>query len=80
MWRRRGRISRLPKSVMSRPMNTTLPLVGAISRIISFATVDFPQPDSPTSPNASPSEMERLTPSTAFNWRRRPTIPSMLTG
>ena len=28
------------------------------------ATVDLPQPDSPTSPNASPAPMVKLTPST----------------
>ena len=32
------------------------------------ATVDFPQPDSPTSPSVSPSPMSSDTSSTAFTW------------
>ena len=35
-----------------------------------WQVTDFPDPDSPTKPNTSPLEMEKLTPSTAF------TIPS----
>ena len=35
------------------------------SRITVRATVDLPQPDSPTSPSVSPSAIEKLTPSTA---------------
>ena len=30
------------------------------------ASVDLPQPDSPTMPSVSPSRTEKLTPSTAF--------------
>jgi|GEM_PF-4123860 len=31
-----------------------------------LAAVDFPQPDSPTSPSVSPDAMSKLIPSTAF--------------
>ena len=50
---------------MSRPSKITDPAVGSISRISRRASVDLPQPDSPTiakvSPRATASEM----PSTA---------------
>jgi hypothetical protein len=35
---------------MSVPSSTTRPAVGSIIRTTSFAIVDFPDPDSPTSP------------------------------
>jgi hypothetical protein len=37
---------------------------------MSRATVDLPQPDSPTSPSVSPGSIARLTPSTAFSTAR----------
>ena len=37
-----------------------------MSLMIDFPTVDFPQPDSPTSPRVSPSRIENETPSTAY--------------
>src|SRR5205814_5968300 len=54
--------------------------VGSIRRNTVRATVDLPQPLSPTRPNVSPSPIEKLTSSTAYTWptvRRR--IP-FLTG
>ena len=41
------------------------PLVGSIRRRTVRATVDLPQPDSPTRPSVSPSPIVKLTPSTA---------------
>ena len=55
---------------MSFPLNSTSPPVmiagGRKIRRIAWATVDFPQPDSPASPNTSPGAMEKETPSTAL--------------
>src|SRR5262245_35970924 len=42
-----------------------LPLVGAFRRTRLRATVDLPQPDSPTSPSVSPASTANDTPSTA---------------
>ncbi len=36
------------------PSNTMLPLAGSTRRIMPRASVDFPQPDSPTKPRTSP--------------------------
>jgi hypothetical protein len=41
------------------------PDVGSISRMISRAVVDLPQPDSPTMPSVSPFRTSKDTPSTA---------------
>ena len=48
-----------------RPSNMTCPAVAGTSRISSRPSVDFPQPDSPTSPRVSPGSIVRSTPSTA---------------
>jgi hypothetical protein len=50
---------------MSTPSSATLPEVGSSSRITVFATVDLPQPDSPTRHSVSPRAMSNDTPSTA---------------
>ena len=50
---------------MSLPSSRIAPLVGSISRSTLRATVDLPQPDSPTRPSVSPAPIEKLTPSTA---------------
>ena len=42
-----------------------VPAVGSIRRSASFATVDLPQPDSPTRHNVSPALIVKLTSSTA---------------
>ena len=63
--RRTGRNSLLLKGVMSVPLSLMLPEVGSTSRSTVRATVDLPQPDSPTSPSVSPTPSEKLTPSTA---------------
>ena len=52
--RRCGRNSALPRWVISLPFSLMLPLVGSTSRSTLRATVDLPQPDSPTSPSVSP--------------------------
>src|SRR6185437_12044981 len=56
---------------MSRPFSLMAPAVGSISRSTVRATVDLPQPLSPTRPSVSPSPIEKLTPSTA---RTCPTV------
>ncbi len=63
--RRTGRISLLLSGVMSVPLSLMLPEVGSTSRSTVRATVDLPQPDSPTRPSVSPTPSEKLTPSTA---------------
>ena len=42
------------------------PDVTGSSWVTSRASVDFPQPDSPTNPSVSPSTISKLTPSTAL--------------
>ena len=54
MRRRSGRIADWLAWVMSVPAKTILPAVGSCSRVTSRASVDLPQPDSPTSPTVSP--------------------------
>src|SRR5690606_20272148 len=66
---RRSARSSLPVSLkMSRPSNNTEPLVGGSSRISTWASVDLPQPDSPTTPSVSPLCRSNDTPSTARTW------------
>ena len=43
------------------------PRVGGIRPMMASASVDLPQPDSPTRPRHSPGFTSRLTPSTAFS-------------
>ncbi len=52
--RRNGRIAACDACEMSWPSNAMRPAVGSSSRITSRASVDLPQPDSPTSPTVSP--------------------------
>ena len=47
------------------PSNIRLPRDGRISAPINFSSVDFPQPDGPTSVTNSLGLMERLTSSNA---------------
>ena len=47
------------------PLNRMEPDVGVYSCAMARAAVDFPQPDSPTSPSVSPFLTEKLMPSTA---------------
>src|SRR4029077_18697694 len=65
--RSRGR-PRLVKVVSSRPSNSTVPAVVGTSPTDARARLDFPQPDSPTSPTIWPRSTVRLAPATA---RRR---------
>jgi hypothetical protein len=64
--RRIGRISERESFVMSRPSKTRRPSVASSRRMTQRAIVDFPQPDSPTTPSVSPRLTLKLTPSTAF--------------
>ena len=50
---------------MSLPSNVTRPDVRSCSRVMQRASVDLPQPVSPTRPSVSPRSTARLTPSTA---------------
>lgn len=52
-----------PPSISLR--SSTLPEVGSISRNTHRAVVDFPHPDSPTSPRVVPRGMSKETPETA---------------
>ena len=52
-----GRISRGPRSVMSRPLSRTRPSSGWWSRMMRLASVDLPQPLSPTTASVSPWSM-----------------------
>ena len=62
--------------VMSFPLKITVPALGLSSRTRHFPTVDFPHPDSPTSPSVSPFPIAKVTPSTAFTspvfWKNTP--------
>ena len=53
-------------SVSSVPSNLTEPDVGRVSCSTERPVVDFPQPDSPTSPSVSPGAMVKETPETAW--------------
>jgi hypothetical protein len=64
---------------MSRPSKVILPSVLSSSRMTQRASVDFPQPDSPTMPSVSPCLTLKLTPSTAFTeaisfWKMIPRV------
>src|ERR671914_689423 len=77
--RRIGRMSERDRRVMSRPSKTTLPPVGSRSRMTQRAIVDFPQPDSPTTPRVSPERTVNETPSTALTdatsrWKTIPRV------
>ncbi len=63
--RRSGRMRRVPKCSIGVPWKTIWPSVGSSSRTMVRPSVDFPQPDSPTSPRVSPSRTTKLTSSTA---------------
>ena len=64
---------------MSRPSNQIRPAVVSSSLMMQRASVDFPQPDSPTMPSVSPGLMLKVTPSTAFTeaisfWKMIPRV------
>ena len=52
--RRTGRMSERDSLVMSRPSKMIFPAVDSSSRMTQRASVDLPQPDSPTTPSVSP--------------------------
>lgn len=65
MSRQAARNAALSMAVTSRSSNQTWPLVGSIKRRMHRPVVDFPHPDSPTTPSVSPACNSKLTPSTA---------------
>ncbi|CAM5660741.1 hypothetical protein SGLAM104S_05143 [Streptomyces glaucescens] len=66
MLRRTARRARPESRVTSSPLYRIAPDVGR-SRLTSIlATVDLPQPDSPTMPRVSPRSRVKSTPSTAL--------------
>ena len=68
----RGR-ARRDSGLTGLPSNETAPLVAGTSPTAARASVDLPQPDSPTSPTIRPASTEMLAPATA---RTRPPRPS----
>ena len=55
------------------PSNVTVPAEAGWMRMMARPMVVLPEPDSPTSPNVSPSKMWKETPLTAVKgWRREP--------
>ena len=64
--RRRIALVRSRGAVTSWPPIATRPRVGRYRPAISRATVDLPQPDSPTTARVTPLPIAKLTPSTAF--------------
>ena len=77
--RRIGRIRARESFVMSLPSKVILPAVGSSSRTMQRASVDLPQPDSPTIPRVSPALTLKVTPSTAFTeaisfWKMIPRV------
>jgi hypothetical protein len=54
------------KACKSRPSSFTLPAVGLSSAITRRASVDLPEPDSPTMPRLRPASMVKLTPFNAW--------------
>ena len=75
-WRpKRLRASELPYSIC-KPLNFTVPEVGFKRPIITFASVDLPQPDSPTKPMVSPALIPKETLFTAVNFLRLNNEPS----
>ena len=65
MSRRYGRMLRRDSVLMSWPSNVIFPEVRSYSRMMQRASVDLPQPVSPTRPRVCPRRTSRLTPSTA---------------
>ena len=53
------------RRMASRPPSFTCPRVGSTRRSRALPVVDFPHPDSPTSPSVSPGATSNDTPSTA---------------
>src|SRR2546421_121439 len=59
-------MARRDRLVMSRPSNVTAPEVSGIRPAMQRASVDFPQPVSPTRPSVWPRRVVRDTPSTGW--------------
>ncbi len=78
---RSGCISLREACAIFRPSHATDPADGSSSFNTPRASVDFPQPLSPTTPTVSPGRSDRLTPSTARSGTRLPNNPpGTLTG
>ena len=65
--RRCSRPGRAAAEIHSVPANSTVPPLASMSRISVRASVDLPQPDSPTTPSVRRSPMSKLTASSARN-------------
>src|SRR5690606_10012926 len=74
-WRRRFLRSERDSSRTSRPSKRTCPDNGSNRPTTDRATVDLPQPDSPTRHTVSPACTDKDTPATACTSRRRPNRP-----
>ena len=72
---RSGRSARGLSGAISVPRSRISPEVGSISRTMQRATVDFPEPDSPTMPSVCPLRSSRSTSAAARTSRRRPSQP-----
>ena len=73
--RRRCRSADAARSVIETPVIVTVPAVGGSRPTTIRATVDLPEPDSPTSAKVSPFATAKETSSTAVrNWRSPPSI------
>ena len=60
-----GAVPRRGSAFRSRPSSARVPEVGRSSAITSRASVDLPEPDSPTTPRLRPASIVRLTPLSA---------------
>src|SRR4028118_1666613 len=72
MWRRNGRKAARERPETSWPLIRMLPPVGSISRAMQRATVDLPEPLSPTTPRARPLRTSMETSFAAAPSRARP--------
>ena len=80
--RRATRSSSRGCACRSRPSRRTLPAVGWSSAITSRASVDLPEPDSPTMPSVPPGGTANAAPCTATNspFLNQPRMPGRGTG
>src|SRR5258705_152184 len=76
--RRSGRSAAAPMVAMSVPARRISPALGSTSRTMQRATVDLPEPDSPTMPSVWPRRSSRLTSSAARTSLRAPNQPRLV--
>ncbi len=73
--RRSGRSAARVAAAISSPPSRISPLLGSIRRTMQRATVDLPEPDSPTMPSVWPRRISSVTPLAARTSRRFPNQP-----